>query len=127
MITEIPMYMTAKMEVNKDLPGNPIIQDIKDGQPRYYSFGTTFFNYGLIPQTWEDPEMKSILTRSNWDPNPSVYSLEDLERVKPGTLENLKYWLKRYETSDGKPEKSLASETPRNVAQAMRIVEEVHS
>jgi 3'-phosphoadenosine 5'-phosphosulfate synthase len=54
------MYMTAKMEVNKELPGNPITQDIKNGEPRFYTYGTTFFNYGLIPQTWEDPEMKSM-------------------------------------------------------------------
>jgi 3'-phosphoadenosine 5'-phosphosulfate synthase len=166
------MYMTAKMEVNKDMPGNPIVQDIKDGQPRYYSFGTTFFNYGLIPQTWEDPEMKSmgyggdndpidaielgstallmgsitacrvlgelelidegetdhkILVISLQDPlASSIFSLDDLERVKPGTLANIKYWLKRYKTSDGKAENGLAMETPRNVDQAMQVIEEVH-
>jgi 3'-phosphoadenosine 5'-phosphosulfate synthase len=60
LVVEIPMYMTAKMEVSKELPGNPIAQDInKDGSPRYYTYGTTFFNYGLIPQTWEDPQYKS--------------------------------------------------------------------
>lgn len=60
MITEIPMYMTAKMEVTKDAPGNAIQQDTnKDGSPRYYTYGTPFFNYGLIPQTWEDPNLKS--------------------------------------------------------------------
>jgi 3'-phosphoadenosine 5'-phosphosulfate synthase len=167
------MYMTAKMEVNKDMPGNPIVQDIKDGQPRYYTFGTTFFNYGLVPQTWEDPEMMSMGYGGDNDPidaielgsspllmgsitpcrvigelelidegetdhkilvialsDPlasSIHSMEDLERVKPGTLEKLKYWLKRYKTSDGKPENSLASETPRNAEQAMGVVAEVHS
>ena len=57
MITEIPMGVTAKMEVNKGTEGNSITQDMNgDGSPRYYTYGTPFFNYGLIPQTWEDPE-----------------------------------------------------------------------
>jgi len=54
-IVEIPMFQTAKMEVSKELPSNPIIQDSKKGLPRYYGYGTPFFNYGLLPQTWEDP------------------------------------------------------------------------
>ena len=54
-IVEIPMYSTAKMEVNKEETNNPIMQDAnKDGSPRYYTYGTPFFNYGLIPRTWED-------------------------------------------------------------------------
>ena len=60
-VTEIPMYVSAKMEVSKTKPGNPIMQDInKDGSPRYYTYGAPFFNYGLVPQTWEDPKVKSI-------------------------------------------------------------------
>jgi len=60
LVVEIPMRVTAKMEVQKKLPGNPIMQDKnKDGSPRYYSYGVPFFNYGFIPQTWEDPSMES--------------------------------------------------------------------
>uniref|UniRef100_A0A7S1FVZ2 Inorganic diphosphatase n=1 Tax=Corethron hystrix TaxID=216773 RepID=A0A7S1FVZ2_9STRA len=59
-VTEIPMYVTAKMELIKDVSGNPIQQDKnKDGSPRYYTYGTPFFNYGFIPQTWEDPTLIS--------------------------------------------------------------------
>ena len=55
-VVEIPMYETAKMEVSKADVYNPIKQDTnKDGSPRYYTYGTPFFNYGLLPQTWEDP------------------------------------------------------------------------
>ena len=55
-VVEIPMFETAKMEVSKEDIYNPIKQDKnKDGSPRYYSYGTPFFNYGLLPQTWEDP------------------------------------------------------------------------
>lgn len=55
MVTEIPMYTTAKMEVNKEVAGNPIMQDTSDGKPRYYKYGNPVFNYGLLPQTFEDP------------------------------------------------------------------------
>eukprot|EP00542_Grammatophora_oceanica_P020344 CAMPEP_0194037038 /NCGR_PEP_ID=MMETSP0009_2-20130614/9392_1 /TAXON_ID=210454 /ORGANISM="Grammatophora oceanica, Strain CCMP 410" /LENGTH=1164 /DNA_ID=CAMNT_0038679029 /DNA_START=54 /DNA_END=3548 /DNA_ORIENTATION=+ len=59
-LVEIPKYMSAKMEVSKEHPINAIKQDMnKDGSPRYYTYGTPFFNYGLIPQTWEDPAIKS--------------------------------------------------------------------
>lgn len=55
-VTEIPMFGTAKLEVMKDKTHNPIMQDEKNGQPRYYKYGVPFFNYGMFPQTWEDPE-----------------------------------------------------------------------
>lgn len=56
-VVEIPMFSTAKLEVQKDEPYNPIMQDLnKDGSVRYYTYGTPFFNYGLIPQTWEDSD-----------------------------------------------------------------------
>ena len=55
-IIEIPMYATAKLEVQKKLPGNPIKQDTHDdGSVRFYQYGSPPFNYGLLPQTWEDP------------------------------------------------------------------------
>lgn len=173
MITEIPMYFTAKMEVDKSYPKNSIRQDTnKDGSPRYYSYGTTFFNYGLIPQTWEDPEMISMGYGADNDPidvielgntqllmgsitpcrvigelelidegetdhkilcialsdplSSQVYSVEDLEKSKPGTLNLLRDWLVRYKTTDGKPENKLASETPRSVSEALEIIDEVH-
>merc|ERR1711871_137433 len=56
MVNEIPMYSTAKMEMNKVESGNPIMQDLKDNKPRFYTYGTPFFNYGFFPQTWEDPD-----------------------------------------------------------------------
>lgn len=175
LVTEIPLRMTAKMEVQKDLPGNPIGQDSnKDGSPRYYTYGTTFFNYGYIPQTWEDPNFKDSLGNGGdndpldvmeigsqrlgmgsitpcrvlghlelidegemdnkvicialSDPDAgSIHSMGDLERIKPGTIERLKDWLKRYKTSDGKAENSLASEEPTSVKEAMDLIEETHS
>lgn len=70
-VVEIPMYSTAKMEVMKDQPGNPIMQDInKDKSPRYYTYGTPFFNYGLLPQTWEDPNHTDPDTGALGDGDP---------------------------------------------------------
>jgi 3'-phosphoadenosine 5'-phosphosulfate synthase len=57
-VIEIPMYTTAKLEVQKALPGNPIKQDTNsDGSTRYYHYGNPPFNYGLLPQTFEDPSV----------------------------------------------------------------------
>lgn len=174
LVTEIPMYYTAKMEVQKALANNPISQDSNsDGSPRYYTYGTPFFNYGFIPQTWEDPELKSpqgyggdndpldvmelgsgalemgsvtpcrvlgslelidegetdhkILCIALSDKDaPMIHSMEDLERVKPGHLDRLRDWLKRYKTSDGKPENALASELPRSASDAVAVIEETH-
>ena len=175
MVTEIPMFYTAKMEISKEVRGNPIAQDSNDdGSPRYYTYGTPFFNYGAIPQTWEDPDVRSsqgyggdndpldiielgsqpiamgsvrpcrvlgsfelidegetdhkILCISLDDRDAgSVRSLADLERVKPGHLDRLRDWLRRYKTSDGKPENNFASEIPRTASEAIGVIEETHA
>jgi 3'-phosphoadenosine 5'-phosphosulfate synthase len=69
-VVEIPMYSTAKMEMMKEVAGNPIMQDTKDGKPRYYSYGTPFFNYGLLPQTWEDNTYQDPETGALGDGDP---------------------------------------------------------
>ena len=47
-VCEIPRGTTAKLEVQKKVPQNPIMQDIKKGALRYYTYGPTFFNYGML-------------------------------------------------------------------------------
>jgi len=59
-VCEIPKGVTAKLEVQKKLPHNPIMQDTKKGALRYYTYGSPFFNYGMLPQTWEDPAKKGF-------------------------------------------------------------------
>lgn len=54
MLVEIPKMTKAKMEVATKEEQNPIAQDIKKGKLRDYH-GPIFWNYGCIPQTWEDP------------------------------------------------------------------------
>lgn len=51
---EIPKYTRHKMEVSTELEGNPLVQDTKKGKLRDYH-GPLYWNYGMLPQTWEDP------------------------------------------------------------------------
>ncbi|XP_077217592.1 soluble inorganic pyrophosphatase 6, chloroplastic-like isoform X2 [Tasmannia lanceolata] len=53
-IVEIPKESSAKMEVATEEPYTPIKQDTKKGKLRYYPYNINW-NYGLLPQTWEDP------------------------------------------------------------------------
>jgi inorganic pyrophosphatase len=57
MVVEIPKMTKAKMEVATKEECNPIAQDIKKGKLRDYH-GPIFWNYGCLPQTWEDPNEK---------------------------------------------------------------------
>lgn len=55
MVVEIPRHTTAKMEIATQLEHNPIKQDLmKDGSLRYLDC-PYYWNYGAIPQTWEEP------------------------------------------------------------------------
>lgn len=55
-VCEIPKETSAKMEVATDEPSTPIKQDIKKGNLRFYPYNINW-NYGLLPQTWEDPDV----------------------------------------------------------------------
>ncbi|KAI3702281.1 hypothetical protein L6452_28014 [Arctium lappa] len=55
-IVEIPKESSAKMEVATDEIFTPIKQDTKKGKLRYYPYNINW-NYGLLPQTWEDPSL----------------------------------------------------------------------
>lgn len=54
MVCEIPRNTRAKFEVSTSELGNPIKQDMKKGKLRYYGIDMKW-NYGMFPQTWEDP------------------------------------------------------------------------
>lgn len=42
----------------QDEEKTPIKQDIKKGNLRFYPYNINW-NYGLLPQTWEDPDHKN--------------------------------------------------------------------
>lgn len=54
-VCEIPKETSAKMELATDEIRNPIKQDTKKGKLRYYPYNINW-NYGMLPQTWEDPD-----------------------------------------------------------------------
>ena len=52
---EIPRDTRAKFEMCPTEATNPIKQDEKKGKPRFYNIDIKW-NYGALPQTWEQPE-----------------------------------------------------------------------
>eukprot|EP01111_Echinosteliopsis_oligospora_P009859 TRINITY_DN296_c0_g1_i1.p1 TRINITY_DN296_c0_g1~~TRINITY_DN296_c0_g1_i1.p1 ORF type:complete len:259 (-),score=65.45 TRINITY_DN296_c0_g1_i1:118-894(-) len=77
MILEIPRGTNAKLEISRVDLLNPIKQDIKDGKLRFV-FDKFPYNYGAIPQTWEDPSITHPDTNAKGDNDP-------LDAVEIGT------------------------------------------
>jgi inorganic pyrophosphatase len=46
------------MEIATKEENNPIKQDVKKGALRTFKYGDLPFNYGALPQTWEDPNQQ---------------------------------------------------------------------
>jgi inorganic pyrophosphatase len=90
MLTEIPKMSKAKMEVATKEEHNPIAQDIKKGKLRDYH-GPIFWNYGCLPQTWEDPNEEHPELKVNGDNDPvdvveigsSALAMGSITKVKP--------------------------------------------
>jgi len=74
MIVEVPRWANAKMEINKQLKLNPIVQDVKSGKPRFvhnvFPYHGYLWNYGALPQTWEDPNHVDEDTKTTGDNDP---------------------------------------------------------
>mmetsp|Transcript_104941 Transcript_104941/g.292861 ORF Transcript_104941/g.292861 Transcript_104941/m.292861 type:complete len:268 (+) Transcript_104941:95-898(+) len=68
-VFEIPKMTKPKMEVATKEPNNPIAQDVKKGKLRDYH-GPIFWNYGMFPQTWEDPNITNSETQCAGDNDP---------------------------------------------------------
>jgi len=74
MVVEIPRWSNAKMEICKEEPLNPIKQDIKKGKLRYvkniFPHKGYIWNYGALPQTYEDPDHTTPDTGAKGDSDP---------------------------------------------------------
>ena len=69
-ICEIPKGRSEKMEIVKEEAFNPIRQDKhEDGSLRFFK-APLDFNYGALPQTWEDPHVYSARTGYVGDGDP---------------------------------------------------------
>ncbi|PON39772.1 Inorganic pyrophosphatase [Parasponia andersonii] len=74
-VVEIPKESSAKMEVATDEPHTPIKQDTKKGKLRYYPYNINW-NYGLLPQTWEDPSFANSEVEGAFGDNDPVDVVE---------------------------------------------------
>merc|ERR1711962_410616 len=74
MIVEVPRRSNAKMEINLTEKLNPIKQDVKKGKPRFvascFPHKGYIWNYGALPQTWEDPDHTDPHTNCKGDGDP---------------------------------------------------------
>jgi nucleosome-remodeling factor subunit len=74
MVVEVPRWSNAKMEINLKQPLNPIKQDMKKGKLRFvancFPHHGYIWNYGYLPQTWEDPEHVDANTNCKGDGDP---------------------------------------------------------
>ena len=61
----------AKLEVQKKVAHNPIMQDSKKGKARFYTYGVPNFNYGMLPQTWDDPAYNTTVEVLDSEGQPS--------------------------------------------------------
>jgi len=88
-VCEIPKNTKPKFEVNTKEPKNPISQDTKNGKLREYH-GPIFWNYGMLPQTWEDPgkEHPDMKVKGDNDPLDVVEIGE--EQLQPGSIHKVK-------------------------------------
>lgn len=150
-VSEIPKSTRKKFEVSTKEEGNPIKQDKKNGKLREYGKGDIFFNYGCVPQTWEDPayvhpdvgvggdgdpldaceiglpmpevgEIRATKVlgvicmidedEADWklividvtDPwAAELNDISDVDRLLPGTLNQIREWWRTYKVAEGKP------------------------
>lgn len=74
MIVEVPRWTNAKMEIATKELMNPIKQDTKNGKLRFvhncFPYHGYVWNYGALPQTWEDPSYEDPNTKSKGDNDP---------------------------------------------------------
>ncbi|KHJ41767.1 inorganic diphosphatase [Trichuris suis] len=74
MVCEVPRWTNAKMEIATKEPLNPIHQDVKKGKPRFvdncFPHHGYIWNYGALPQTWENPEHMDVNTKAFGDNDP---------------------------------------------------------
>lgn len=69
-VCEVSKGSNAKNECATSEPGNPIKQDVKGGKLRFYEHGNFEWNYGYLPQTWEDPAIVPADTGCPGDNDP---------------------------------------------------------
>ncbi|KAK4172840.1 putative inorganic pyrophosphatase [Triangularia setosa] len=74
MVVEVPRWTNAKFEISRSKSMNPIMQDTLDGKPRFtkscFPYKGYIWNYGALPQTWENPHYTNPDTDDKGDNDP---------------------------------------------------------
>nr|ALS04052.1 inorganic pyrophosphatase [Acartia pacifica] len=74
MVVEVPRWSNAKIEIDLKSSLNPLKQDVKKGKLRFvancFPHHGYIWNYGAIPQTWEDPNHTDESTGCKGDGDP---------------------------------------------------------
>lgn len=70
LVVEMPKGTDAKMETSLNEPFNPIKQDVKNDKLRVITYGKSQWNYGSLPQTWEDSNVALAGTTFKGDGDP---------------------------------------------------------
>ncbi|KAJ8660405.1 hypothetical protein O0I10_003863 [Lichtheimia ornata] len=74
MVVEIPRWTNAKVEIATGEAFNPLKQDMKKGKLRFvrncFPYKGYIWNYGCLPQTWEDPTSVHPDTKARGDNDP---------------------------------------------------------
>ena len=86
MVVEVPRWTNAKMEINLKEKLNPVKQDVKKGKLRFvancFPHKGYIWNYGYLPQTWEDPDHVDASTNCKGDNDPvDVCEIGECPRV----------------------------------------------
>lgn len=97
MIVEIPQGSQEKMEINKNLPLNPIMYDVSSDKIRlvtYQAQGSKYhgypFHYGALPMTWESTEHPDRRTKKPGDNDPIDCFDISQRATKTGTVKQVK-------------------------------------
>jgi inorganic pyrophosphatase len=89
-IIEIPKWTRRKFEIATGELYNPIRQDVKNGVLRVYTYGDQLFNYGALPQTWEDPSHFEPESGTAGDNDPLDVIELGSKQWQPGSIVRVK-------------------------------------
>ncbi|CAO3653666.1 unnamed protein product [Cunninghamella echinulata] len=94
MVVEIPRWTNAKVEIATGEKMNPLKQDIKKGKLRFvrncFPYKGYIWNYGALPQTWEDPTHINPDTNAKGDNDPIDVCEIGEEIGYPGQIKQVK-------------------------------------
>lgn len=94
MVVEVPRWTNAKMEISTKDTMNPIKQDIKKGKVRFvknsFPYKGYMWNYGALPQTWEDPNETDEHTGQKGDCDPIDVCEIGYKVAKRGEIKQVK-------------------------------------